>query len=438
MDRDRRLAFLILKDIKTNEAWSNLTTGKFLSKEGADSPAFVREIVYGVIRNQKLLDYNINKFLKKPKLGTSERIWLEMGFYQLCFMSGVAEHAAINETVELARNFKKGSEGFINAILRSFQRSGKELVYPNSDKELRDLSKKNQVESLAIKYSFDENIVKLWLDNYGFDQTDALLSASNTVAPMCIRVNSIKCSDSDVIERLSGNGYELEKASVITENDCIIEVNNAFNVKGKSLLETNEYKNGLFSVQGLSSQMAVQVLNPKQGSLVLDLCAAPGGKSFAMAALMKNKGFIKAFDLYEHRVALIDKEKEKLGISIIESKVQDSSKLMNEYIGKADCVLCDVPCSGLGTLRENPEIKLRSISKDLPNIQKSILTNAALYVRDGGKLLYSTCTINPYENQNVISDFLSNTKGFEIEEEYQLFTKANGQDGFYICLLRRV
>ena len=421
MDRDRRLSYLILKDIEEKKSWSNLTIGKFITKEGANSPAFVREIVYGVLRNQLLLDYNINRYLKKPKLGLPERIWLRMGFYQLSFMSGVSEYAAVNETVELARNFKRGSEKFINAVLRSFQRDNCELIYP---------SEQDKSEYLSIKYSCNEQIVEILSDAYGFEKADELLGASNTVAPLCIRVNRLKTNVEDLIKRLSDKGFETQKSDLAEY---------AAFVKGSGLIDTDEFKNGLFSVQGLSSQIAVQTLNPRPGDTVIDLCSAPGGKTCAMAEMMQDNGSIFAFDLYEHRIGLVESEAKRLGHKIIKASVQDASKRISDFEKKADCVLADAPCSGLGTLRENPEIKLKDgIDKELPSLQLQILENAAAYVKDGGKLLYSTCTMNPLENEKVVESFLENTKGFEVERKTQLFTKENGEDGFFICLLRRI
>lgn len=408
MDRDRRLSYLILKDIEENNAWSSSSVGNHIAKEGADSPAFVRELCYGVLRNRLLLDYNIDLFLKKPRLGLSERIWLRMGFYQLSIMNGVKEYAAVGETVELARSFKKGCEGFINAVLRSFQRSGCRLNCPGSDDKLRMLS---------VKYSAHESIVKLWMSAFGEDAAVQLLAASNTPAPLCIRVNSLKTNRAEMSERLRSLGFACSEGT-LTEDALL--------VKGSGLLDTYEYKKGYFSVQGESSQYAARILDPAPGSIVLDLCAAPGGKSCAMAELMNDQGNIYSFDYYEHRVRLIEKEAKRLGISIINAHVSDSSVYEPELEETADYVLCDVPCSGLGTLRENPEIKLRAVA-DIP-VQRAILENALRYAKKGGKVLYSTCTINPAENEMI-------TEGQNKLFEKQLLTEAGGPDGFYICLI---
>jgi len=414
MDRDRRLSYLILKDIEENHRWSNISVGHFLAKERADNPAFVRELVYGVIRNRILLDYNIAFYLKKPKLDTSLAIWLRMGFYQLVFMDGVKPYAAIAETVALAKAFKKGSEGFINGVLRSFQRDELKLRYPDEMDELKYLS---------VKYSADESIVNLWLNAYGKEQTEILLSESNKAAPLCLRVNTLKLSREALIEKLSALGFEAKESNICKT---------AIFASGNGILDTDLFKEGYFSVQGLSSQLAIEMAEPKAGFKVLDLCAAPGGKSCAMAETMEDKGEILAFDIYPHRVELINKEALRLGIKIIKAGLSDASQQNNDYLETADLVLCDVPCSGLGTLRENPEIKLRTV--DQIDVQAQILKNGLSYLKENGTLIYSTCTINPKENTDLVKGALLNE--YRIVEEKQIFTQ-NDCDGFYICKIRR-
>ena len=429
MDKDRRTAFLILKDIEEKNSWANLAIERLIKKEGADSPSFVRELVYGVLRNKTLLDFNIDRFLKTPRLGLSERIWLRMGFYQLALMDGVKDHAAVNETVELARNFKKGSQGFINAVLRSFQRSGKELLYPDRASD----------EYLSVRYSVHEDIARLWKDSYGKEAAEMLLDASNSPAPLSVRVNGLKTGKDQLSERLESIGFEVEKEGHLT-GSCLY-------VKGSGLLDTDLYKDGYFSVQGDSSQYAVQILGPKPGSTVIDLCAAPGGKSCAMAERMEGKGVVLAFDIYEHRVKLIEKEAKRLGLDTVRAALSDASVYDEELDSIGDFVLADVPCSGLGTLRENPEIKYRP--PDVIDVQGKILKNALRYVKPGGYVLYSTCTINPEENEKVIKgcDMVDSSaiggSAYELGREYkviasrQLFTKKGGHDGFYICLIQR-
>lgn len=419
MDRDRRAAYIILKDIQDNGSWSNLAVGQQFSKEKPVAPAFVREIVYGVLRNQLLLDFNIDRYLEKPKIKPKERILLRMGFYQLSFM-GLADHAAINETVALAKALIKGREGFINAVLRSFQRDGKELFYPETDD-------KNKYYS--VKYSAEPSFVSHLVSAYGEDRAEAILAAFNRPARLCIRVNLIKSSRDKLKAELEKQGFECEPSE---------EADTALFVKGSGLLDTDLYRKGFFSVQGEESQTAIKLLSPKSGELMMDLCAAPGGKTCAAAELMGNQGQIMAFDSYDHRVRLIENEAKRLGLDIIITSVCDSGVYNSALKEKADCVLADVPCSVLGTAGKNPEIKLRKPDlSSLPEIQARILNNASLYVKAGGRLLYSTCTLNPAENEKQIEAFLKDRKDFEKLHERQFFPDDKGTEGFYVCLLRK-
>ena len=422
MDKDRRLVYLILKDMEQKEAYSNLVINGYL-KEGADSPAFIRELVYGVLRNQLLLDWNIRRFLNKGgRLKPGERVLLRMGFYQLACMDSVPEYAAVGETVKLAAAFMKGRQGFINGVLRSFARDGAQLSVPSE-------SDAGELKHLSVAYSCDESIVRLWLDAYGREKTEAMLKASNLPAPLTIRTNTLKIQPKDLKENLKNQGF------TVTDGD----LSRSFNVEGSGLLDTEEFRRGFFQVQDEASQTAVETLAPEPGDVLLDLCAAPGGKCCAAAILMENRGLIKAFDYYEARAGLINQLAQRLGIDIVQASQADATVLDEDLIGSADCVICDVPCSGLGVVRRKPEIKLRPLPAELeslPEKQIRILHNGAKYVNlKGGKLLYSTCTVNPRENGELVRRFLSENSGFAIEKELQLFPGES--DGFYICLLRR-
>ena len=518
MDKDRRLAFLVLKDIEENGRWANLalgaalsgkpsgkagsskdpgkSSGKAGSSETAANPAFVRELVYGVLRNQKLLDYNIARFLKKPKLSVNERLLLRMGFYQLALMDGVADHAAINETVTIAAAFMKGRQGFINAVLRSFQRDGKRLLD----------------DGPLTRWSCAKWIADLWTAQYGADKAEALMQASCTPAPLTIRANLARISRADLKAALQSGadiqgaaaGQSGAAASANTKQINAFEVketalsDRCLEVKGSGLLDTQLYKQGYFSVQGEASCCAVdqlladlttrqfgdsvtQQLNipaaQQPRPLIVDLCAAPGGKSCAAAELLATKqnsapGSVLSFDLYPHRVELIEKEAKRLGLgSIITAKAADTQQPLTELFGKADYVIADVPCSGLGTLRRDPEIKLRERTpaesakalEELTKIQYNILVNALRIVKPGGRVAYSTCTVNKAENGDLVRRALADIAGqaagdapthgsqamsaqassastqaakrFAIVSEIQLFQTEGGPDGFYICVI---
>ena len=419
MDGDRRRAFLILKEISEKGTWSNLAVKDRLLKEEHDSAPFIRELVYGCLRNQILLDSNIDRFLKKPGLGRSERVLLRMGFYQLALMDGVADHAAVNETVSLAASFIKGHQGFINAVLRSFQRDGKRLLYSD----------------LRTQYSCEDWIIDILTDAYGPEKTEEILKSSCAVPPFTVRVNRLKISREELAERFEKLGAHAEP---VPESELCLKV------KGP-VLGSAEYRDGLFSVQGTASASAVEMLGPKPGESVLDLCAAPGGKSCAAAELMGNSGEILASDVYPHRVQLIENEAARLGLGIIRTCAADASVFVPEQEGRWDRVIADVPCSALGTMAKDPEIKLRKLSKEqaeeyiggLAEVQLSILANACAYVKKGGTVLYSTCTVDPAENQEIVSAFLKAHDGYTAAAERLLLPDGKGQEGFYACLIRR-
>lgn len=375
MDKDRRAVFLILKDIEKNEAYSNLAVKKFLAGNKVDNPPFIREMVYGIIRNRMLLDYNIGLFLTDDRrLKPADKILLRMGFYQLARMDSVRHYAAINETVELAKRFAPGREKFINAVLRSFLREGHTLTS----------------ETISVKYSCHESIVRHFEKRYGRERMLAILENAMVPPPVSERTNL----------------------------------------------------NGSISIQGLSSQTAVKKLDPKPGERLLDLCAAPGGKSIYAAQLMNNTGEIVACDLYEHRVELMNKEAQRTGSTIISTRVLDATKHIDEFDDSFDAVICDVPCSGLGTIAKKPEIKLKdldALDEQLHLLyitQREILDNAASYVKKGGRILYSTCTLNPDENELQTARFLGSHAGFEKLFAKTIYPKAE-YDGFYIAVLKR-
>lgn len=427
MDRDRRAAYLILKDIEDNDSWSNLSVAKQFSEENPASPAFVRELVYGVLRNQLLLDYNIDSFLDKPKIKIGARILLRMGFYQLSMMD-VKDHAAINETVALAKSFMKGSEGFINAVLRNFQRSGGSLKKLENAQNEHDI-----IKQFSVNYSCDESIVRLLLGSYGKEQAEEILGELIKEAPLSIRVNTLKTSSDELITLLDKESLQdaNEKGFQITKAQ---EDPDVLYVKGTGLLDTKAYEDGLFFVQGEASSLSARRLAAKKGESIADLCAAPGGKTMAMAMLMEGEGKLYAFDLYEHRISLIKKQAKRLGITNIITKTFDSTQTLEDF--KVDAVLCDVPCSGLGTARRNPEIKLKAFNdSELLGIQEKILQNAGLYAKD--RIVYSTCTINKRENEDQVRNFVQNNPSWKLDFEKQFLPKENAQDGFYIALLRK-
>lgn len=437
MDINRKTAYDILLDIEKNDSYSNIATNAFIKKNSPDKESFVREIVYGVLKNKILLDYYLDKLIKNGTRKTKKQdlTLLRMGLYQIIYMDSVPEYAAVSETVNMAKSLARGRERFINGVLRGFLKNREQLELPNAgpaetaDSEFSD----NPARYLAIRYSISEWIVKLWLDTYGYEKTERILASANETPKLAIRVNWLKIDTDSLQERLESQGFKVD-----AEN----KTDRGLLVSGSRLLETEEYKQGLFSVQDVASIMASDFTLAEPGDLVIDVCAAPGGKSLATAELMKNEGEIIACDIYEHKLELIEKQAQRLGVSIIKTRRHDSTEEMTEFFGKADRVICDVPCSGLGVIARKPEIKYKQEYKglcdlaELIEIQARILSNAARYVKPGGKLVYSTCTIDRHENEEQIRRFLQENEDFEPEKELQLFP-FDGTDGFYICRMMR-
>lgn len=425
MDKNRRIAYLTLMDVETKQSYSNLALNHHIISGKPDAPAFVRELVYGVLENKMYLDYIIEQYVKTPvrKMKASDLMVLRMGIYQLKFLDGVPEYAAVNESVDLAKRYCKGREGFINGVLRSFLRSGKEVELPDRAKD--------EVQYLSIKYSYEPWIVELWLEQYAADFVEELLAAGNLTPDLVIRVNFIKTTRDDLKKRIIAKGYKAEDGLLCKE---------ALHVEGRGLLGGRLYNSGMFSVQDESSILAVNMLDPQPDETVIDVCAAPGGKTLAIAEKMRNRGTVTAWDIYKRKLAIIDKEAKRLGITIVTTRTWDATRVDSSMVEKADRVLVDAPCSGLGVVRRKPEIKYKKRSSEideLPKKQLAILSASSKYVKPGGTLLYSTCTISPYENQQVVKDFLKRNPSFSKVEELQLLPNINNTDGFFICKMKK-
>lgn len=424
-DLNRKTAYQTLFEIEKNQAYSNIELNHQIGQIKPENPAFVRELVYGVLENQIYLDYILKQLIPKGLKGVKKpiKVLLRMGLYQLIFMDSVPEYAAVNETVKLARKVAPGRDGFLNGVLRGYGKKKSQITMPDPAKNLEGY--------LSVKYSFDPSIVKLWLSQYSAEETETLLANSNMRPPMSIRVNLTKTTPEVLQADLEEQGFVLEKATLCER---------VFFVKGSGLLDTKAFEDGHFSVQDTASVLAVDILAPKPGDTVMDICAAPGGKTLAMGEKMENQGRILAFDIYTHKLDLMQIQAQRLGLSIIETGEQDGTVFNEDYIELADKVLVDGPCSGLGVLRRKPEIKHRPVLEDVAELaekQLLILENACRYVKPDGELLYSTCTINKRENGDVVRAFLKKYPEYEMIEERQLLPGLDESDGFYICKMKR-
>lgn len=401
----RQKAFEILLKIHVSNAYSNLALDSYLHKDNLENrdKALVSALVYGVCERQITLDYNLSKYLRQPikKLKPEVLIALRLGTYQLLFMDKIPSSAAINESVNLVKeNRASFASGLVNAVLRNVSRNG--LLLPDSTDE----------NFKSVKYSCPQWLIDMWTKSYGEKVTEDILSRSLGEVPLYIRVNTVKTTSDELIDIFSKENIIAEKC------DCLED---ALVLKKQGSVENlDSFKNGLFHVQDLSSQFCCKVLDAKPGDKILDVCSAPGGKTFTIGQYLKNNGLVTACDLYSSRVNLIQNGAERLALSIVNALVSDATKF-NDAFSEYDKVLCDVPCSGLGIIRRKPEIKYKSYDDidKIHNLQYLILCITAKYVKSGGILVYSTCSLNPSENNEVCRKFLSENEDFvlaDIEE----------------------
>ncbi len=422
----RELVLKGLHRIETEEAYTNQVLKEILAGDSVSSVdrGFVTELLTGVVRHRLRLDYVIEQFskVKLKKLSPWVHQILRMGIYQILFLERVPDSAACNESVKLANRYANGgARGFVNGLLRTVVREKDNIPYPEKNPE-----------RFSVVYSCPLWLTKRLLAQYGEETTEKILIAGLEKHPVSLRVNGL-CTTAEALQECLNN------EDIIT---CLDDKNpNRLFVEGAlDVNRSKAYGEGLYTVQNSSSMTAVEMLNPQCGEVILDLCSAPGGKTTYMAERMKNQGEIHAFDLYPHKIDLIHKSAKRLGISIISAQVQDATELMESWIGKADRVLADVPCSGIGVIHKKPDIKWHRTAEDieeLSKIQEKILENAARYVKPNGTLLYSTCTILKEENQEQIQMFLEKNEGFVLEEERTLLTHETGGSGFYIARLTR-
>lgn len=425
MDINRKAAFLTLVDVETKKSYSNLALNHQIVVTKPNHEGFVRELVYGVLEHKLTLDYYIDLLASNGvgSLKTNELTILRMGIYQIGYMNSVPEYAAVNESVLLAKRYCRGKDGLINGILRSYLGKRMQLKLPDRSED--------EVRYLSVKYSYAPWIVELWLKHYSADFVEQLLAAGNETPPMTVRLNWLRIMKKDLISKLEESGFE------VTEGDIC---SNALHVKGSRLLETEAYRMGLFTPQDESSMLVAEKLDPQHGDIVMDMCAAPGGKTMAIAERMNNTGKIIASDIYRRKLDLIDREAKRLGVTNVETRSWDATREESSMFQKADRVLVDAPCTGLGVVRRKPEIKYKEHTDEmdlLPKKQLAILTASSSYVKPGGTLVYSTCTINPNENEKVTDAFVKRNPSFKKVERTLLLPNVNGTDGFFICVMKK-
>ncbi len=428
----REIAFEALLKTEKDKAYSNLALDFCLSENNLDTrdKSFVSNLFYGSIERKLTLDYNLSLYLEKPikKLKPEVLVLLRMGTYQLLFMEKVPSSAAVNETVKISKKCGASyASGMINAILRKVSEKG--LILPAEADE----------GYMSIKYSCPQWLINKWMKEYGKEDTENILKSALGKNDVYIRTNTAKIDSDSLIEFLKEEGVDALKSVVA---DAL-----KIDFGGNDVEKLSAFKMGYFHVQDLACQLAVKALDIKKGNVVFDLCSAPGGKAFTAAEFAGKDGEVLAFDIYEKRTELIKKGAERLNLTNLKASVGDAM-IFNENLGLADRVICDVPCSGLGIIGKKPEIKYKDPDEiaDIRMLQYPILQNGSRYVKIGGKLLYSTCTLSKAENEKVCEKFLKENPNFEklvplpeiSHEEYlTLMPHKNGTDGFFIALFER-
>ena len=425
----RKLVFDLLQRLEKNQQFSNIALDKALDGSGLSSEdkRLASILLYGVTERRLTLDYQISLLSDRPigDIDPAALCAIRLGLYQLAFMDRIPAHAAINESVELV---SRRLSGFVNALLRGYTRS-KGLRYPDREVSVTDY--------LSVRYSVCPELCEKLISSYGEERAESILRGFERIPDTTLSVNTLKISRDELAAAIDGaEPTELSPRGL--------------RVRG-SVRELYGYSEGLFFVQDEASQICVEALDAKEGETALDICACPGSKSFGAAISMKNSGRVLSFDLHAKKLPLIVSGAERLGITIINASERDGRHFIPELEGAADRVLCDVPCSGFGVLSKKPELRYKDpkASEALPDIQLAILENACRYVKQGGTLVYSTCTIFPEENEENIRRFLKSHGEFtpvpftvgtlSAEDGYiTLLPDTHPTDGFFIAKLMRV
>ncbi|MCB8813998.1 16S rRNA (cytosine(967)-C(5))-methyltransferase RsmB [Desulfosporosinus shakirovi] len=443
----RGMAVQMLTRVEVEGAYANLLLQKNIPRlTDSRDRQFVTLLVNGTLKNRLTLDYALRRHLSKPmsSLPHEVRAILRIGAFQVLYVDKVPPAAAINESVELAKEFPKFT-GLVNVVLRKVMEKGWDIPWPDSKRE--------PVRYLSVRYSHPEWMIQRWLKRWGIEETEALCKANNEPAQTWIRTNTLKISREGLSKRFSEEGITVELGQRVPESLKIQDFG--------ALGQLGSFQEGLFTVQDESSQLVAHVLDPKPGQFVLDACSAPGGKSTHLAQLMQNEGEILAFDIHDHKLELIEQLARKLGITIIHPQLGDAQDLPGIRLGSQDRVLVDVPCSGLGVLRRRADLRWQKGEQglmELPSLQFAILERAASCVKEGGILVYSTCTTEPEENFELVKKFRSvhpefepvdlvDTLPYTLEDSrdikqagkgmLQILPHRHGMDGFFLAKFRR-
>ena len=430
----RDAAVRLLLKIDRDDAYSTLSVAEESEKnrfpDGREQALFAA-LVYGVLERRVTLDYNIALYLTAPlkKLHPKTLCVLRVGAYQLLYMDKIPARAAVSEAVAQAKRLGVGfTASLINAVLRKIATEGERLPDPA-----------DETAYLSVRYACPLPLLEHFLTHYGRERTEQILAAFLGRRKLFLRLNPLK--GVDVPARLAAEGLTVESTDL---DGCVSATHTG------DIASLASFREGLFHVQDRSSQLCCKILGARPGETVVDCCAAPGGKSFTVAQYMNNEGVLYANDLYEHKRKLIEDGAVRLGLSCIRTLCGDAMDLP-EKLPSADRVLCDAPCSGLGVIGRKPEIRYKAPASfaSLPELQYALLKRCSAMVKPGGALLYSTCTLNPAENEDVCGRFLAESQGFSLSDDpfyaslrggapyVTFFPEPEGGDGFFVALFRR-
>jgi len=433
----REMALSLLCEYEVGGKYVNLSLSSHMTDGlSSEDRASLTALLYRTVERKLTYDYYIGSIAKRQTESINIRTLniLRLGLCQILDMTSIPDFAAVNETVKLAGN--KGERAFVNAVLRSCVRLKESGELPLPDR------KRNEARFLSVKYSFPLWMAKHFISLYGTEGAEKLFAFYNEEAPTDITVNTVKVSRKELMDRLIRDGY-----SVVPSENSSLSLRILGSVNPKKLYGFND---GLFFVQDEASAISSEVLSAEPSHRVADVCACPGGKSFATAILMKNEGEILSLDLHESKLSLIESGRDRLGLSIIRPSQCDARVGREELFGIFDRVICDAPCSGLGVLRKKPDMRYRSelALDELPTLQYEILESSSRYLKRGGILIYSTCTLNPKENEEVVDRFLSSHPEFSAVDfeagrikskqgRYTTLPYVDRMDGFFIAKLKK-
>ena len=435
--------------------YANIALDVALSRHtlSPEDKALVTSLVYGALERRVTLDFIISQYSSRPadKLDAVVLCALRMGLYQLIYLDRIPDFAAINESVD---SVPRKSAGYVDAVLRSYLRAvekgEREKNFSPADFADRyPVLAGDDEAAMSVAYGLPVGLTRKFIEIFGAEKAEKVMQAFLKKPPITLRANTLKASAENLKKGLTGQGFS------IFDGDY---VSTALQLEKGNIFDTSEFENGDFFVQDEASQICVEVLGATAGDLVIDTCACPGSKSFGCAIRMQNQGSVYSFDLHESKLSLIRTGAERLGIDIIKTDARDARTPDNSLIGKADRVLCDVPCSGLGVIAKKPEIRNKNLSEAarLPQIQREILEKSAAYLKSGGSLVYSTCTILPEENERVVLDFLNSHNDFcavdfEISSRSDILPSIhsnggcvtltpdqNRTDGFFIAKMKKL